>query len=118
MTAPSRLPPCVASGDVREVRRRAIAADGLREAEVQDLDDAVRRDLDVRGLQVAVDDPFVVRGLERLGDLPRDRQRLAQRQSCTVRGRCVDVGDRSRERLALDELENQEPDARPASSKP
>ena len=32
------------------------------------------RDLDVRGLEIAVDDALLVRRLERLGDLPRDRR--------------------------------------------
>ena len=39
-----------------------------------------RRDLDVRGLQIAVNDALLVRGFERLGDLPRDRQRFVERQ--------------------------------------
>ena len=37
-----------------------------------------RRDLDVGRLQIAVDDPLVVRGLERLRDLPGDFQRVLQ----------------------------------------
>ena len=36
--------------------------------------------LDVGGLQVAMDDALLVRGFERLGDLPRDRQRFVERQ--------------------------------------
>ena len=47
-------------------------ASNLREPEVEDLDDAVGPDFDVRRLQVAVDDALLVRGLERVGDLPRD----------------------------------------------
>ena len=35
--------------------------------------------LDVRGLQIAMDDPLLVRRFERLGDLLRDRQRLVDR---------------------------------------
>ena len=35
--------------------------------------------LDVRGLQIAMDDPLLVRGFERVGDLLRDRQRLIER---------------------------------------
>ena len=58
----------------------AVGARRLRQPEVEHLHHAVRRDLDVRGLQVAVDDPFLVRGLERVGDLPRDRQRFVNRQ--------------------------------------
>jgi hypothetical protein len=40
----------------------------------------VRRQSDVRGLQIAMDDPLLVRRLERVGDLPRDRERLVDRQ--------------------------------------
>jgi len=32
--------------------------------------------LDIRGLEIAVDDPLLVGRFERLRDLPRDRQRL------------------------------------------
>ena len=44
-------------------------------------------DLDVGGLQVAMDDALLVRGFERLGDLPRDRQRLVERRR--GRARCA-----------------------------
>ena len=75
-------------------RRRALRASGsssparsappqsvhrLRQAEVEHLHRAVRPDLDVRGLQVPVDDAVLVRCLECLGDLFRDRQRLFDR---------------------------------------
>ena len=36
-------------------------------------------DFDVRGLQIAMDDPLLVRRFERLGDLFRDRQRFVER---------------------------------------
>ena len=55
------------------------ALEGLGQAEVEHLHLAVGRDLDVRGLEVAVDDALVVRGLERLGNLLRDAQRLDER---------------------------------------
>jgi hypothetical protein len=58
------------------------------------------RDLHVRRLQVAVDDPFLVRRLERFGDLPRDRQSLAHRQRAAPQA----LG----EVLALHELEDEE----------
>ena len=38
-----------------------------------------RAHLDIRGLQIAVDDPLLVRRLQRLRDLLRDRQRLVDR---------------------------------------
>src|SRR5688572_1610059 len=53
-----------------------VTADGLRETEVKDLDHAVSRYLDVCRLQVAMDDPVLVCRFQRLGDLPRNRQRL------------------------------------------
>ena len=50
----------------------------LREAEVQHFHRAVGSQLDIRGLQIAVDDPLLVGRFERLGDLPRDGQRLIE----------------------------------------
>ena len=78
MMGPARLTP---SSDrcAREVGRRTIAADNLCETEVENLHGSVRRNLDVRGLQVAVDDPLFMRDFEGLGDLPRDTQHLCER---------------------------------------
>ena len=50
--------------------RRAGRVHRLGEAEVEDLHGAVGADLDVRGFEIAVDDPLLVGGLEGLGDLP------------------------------------------------
>jgi hypothetical protein len=74
------------SGDGRRHRRaasrgaRPLRIERLGQTEVENLDRAVGADLDVGGLQIPVDDPVLVRGLERLGDLPRRRQRLVHRQ--------------------------------------
>ena len=47
-------------------------------------------DLDVRRLQIAMDDPLLMRSFERLGDLLRDRQRLIERnRSCAMRSASV-----------------------------
>src|SRR4030095_13869979 len=73
--------------------------EGLGEPEVEHLDVAVRRQLDVRGLQVAMDDPLLVRRFERLGDLTRDRERLLDWQGT--------LGDAILERGPLDQLEHQ-----------
>ena len=51
----------------------------LGESEVEDLDPAVGRDLDVRRLQVAVDEPFFVRRPEPLGDLDEECGGLVSR---------------------------------------
>ena len=53
----------------------------LRQPEVEHLHRAVGPDLDVRGLEIAMDDALLVRGFERVGDLPRDRQRFVDRAS-------------------------------------
>ena len=62
---------------LRQVRggaRGRVPGIGLRQAEVEHLHVAVGCELDVRRLEVAVDDPLLVRFLERFGDLPRDGQ--------------------------------------------
>jgi hypothetical protein len=56
----------------------------LGEPEVEHLHLLVRRDLHVGRLQIAMDDPFLVRRLERLGDLQRDLQRLADRDRAAL----------------------------------
>ena len=48
----------------------------LRQAEIQHLHRAIVADLDVRVLQIAMHDPLLVRGFQRLRNLLRDRQRL------------------------------------------
>ena len=51
----------------------------LRQPEIQYLHDAVGRDLDVRGFEIAMDDALLMRRLQRLGDLLRDGQRFVDR---------------------------------------
>ena len=68
----------VATASSRHRRRGRI--DGFGQPEVEDLDDAFGCDLDVGGLQIAMDDAAIVRRLERFGDLPSDRNDLADRQ--------------------------------------
>jgi hypothetical protein len=57
---------------IRQGRIRHFALECLRESEIENLDLAVRRNLDVGGLQVAVNDPSFMRGLEAFADLLRD----------------------------------------------
>ena len=52
---------------------------GFGQSKVEDLDGTVRAHLDVGGLEVAVNDAEVVRGFQRLRDLPRDRQCFVER---------------------------------------
>ena len=51
----------------------------LRQPEIQHLDRTVGSHLDVGRLEIAVDDPLLVRRFEGLGDLLRDRPRLVYR---------------------------------------
>ena len=85
----------VGSVDGRGARR----IQGFREAEVQHLHRAVAAHLDVCRLEIAVDDPLIVRGFERLRDLLRDGQGFVERQG-TAR-------DALREIVAFDELHHQ-----------
>jgi hypothetical protein len=90
-----------ASGDDRRLARavRAGSEDRFREAEVEHLDRAIRCDLDIGGLEIAVDDALFVRRFERLGNLSRDGEHLGDRHRS--------ARDAVRERLALDQLEHE-----------
>ena len=81
----------------------ALRLHDLGEAEVEQLDRAVRPQLDVRRLQIAMDDALLVRRLESDGDLPRDRDRLVERERP---GR-----DAVRQRRPVDQLEHERADA-------
>ena len=81
----------------------------LRQPEVEHLHGVVRRDLDVRRFQIAVDDALLVGRFERLRDLARDRERLLNRQRTQ--------GQTLGERRAFHELEH-EPRMPSASSNP
>ena len=76
---------------LREVGRRGRpgvrARPRLRQAEVEHLHRAVRRQLDVRRLQVAVHDAFLVRLLESLRHLLRDPARLVERDRAALESR-------------------------------
>ena len=76
---------------------------GLRQAEVQHFDRAVGSQLDVRRLEIAVNDPHLVRGFERLGDLPRDGHGLVQWYRPVVQP----IGERG----PFDQLQDQRLDA-------
>jgi hypothetical protein len=53
-----------------------VGSSDFREAEVEDLHLAFRRDLDVGWFEVAVDHALLVRRFEGVGDLDRYRQRF------------------------------------------
>jgi hypothetical protein len=52
----------------------------FRETKVEDLYLAIGSDFDVRGLQVAMNDAFLVGGIEGIGNLLRDLERLVERK--------------------------------------
>ena len=83
---------------------RAGRVHRFRQPEVEHLHRAVGADLDVRGLQIAMDDALLVRGFERLGDLLRDRQRFVEWNRA--------ARDALRQVLALDEFHHQGGDVR------
>ena len=64
-----------------------LALRGLGDAEVDDLHHrqvGVERDHDIRGLDVAVDDPFLMRVLDRRAHVAKERQPLARAQPSLV----------------------------------
>ena len=114
---PRIIPTCVIAGAVSVGEFMASPAlDAARrihrfgQPEVEHLHRAVGADLDVRGLEIAMDDALLVRGFQRLGDLLRDRQRVGERDRAArdVRGQI----------LALDELHDQGARCRRDSSRP
>ncbi len=74
-------------GRQRRVRVATLRLPGLGEPEVEHLDHALVGELDVGGFEVAVDDARFVRGLQRLGDLQRDREGLVDGNRTTADAR-------------------------------
>ena len=83
---------------MRKLRIRLREAPG--QPEVQHLDLPLRRELDVAGLQVAVDDPLSVRRFQGLRDLTADPQSFFERDRA--------AREPLRQRLSLDELQHEE----------
>ena len=75
----------------------SIGIQSLREPEVQHLHCAVGSQLDIRRLEIAVDDSALVSRFERLGDLARDRHRLVDGDR--------PLGDAIGERRSFDQFE-------------
>ena len=103
MTRPSRVPAEVTVGSCDRSRVELGWGECLGQAEVEHFDLTLRRDLDVGGFEIAMDDALRVRRIERVGHLAGQPQRLAHRH----RPSRDDVG----ERVAFDELEHQGPNA-------
>ena len=105
---PRIIPACVIAGVVivgdcdttlacADCARRRLHR--LRQPEVEHLHRAVAAHLDVRGLQIAMDDALLVRRFERLGNLLRDRERLIERDRTS--------SDALREIVSLDQFHHE-----------
>jgi hypothetical protein len=79
--------------------RLRLASEGLRDAEIQDLHGAIRRDGDIGRLEVSVDHTGCVGRLQRGRDLLRDRDRLVRPER--------PPGEMIGQRVSLDELEDE-----------
>ena len=98
------MPACVIAGvvivgDCDTFGVRPTGSIALASPKSKHLHRAVGSQLDVRGLQIAVDDPLLVRRFERLRDLLRDRQRLVDGNR--------PVRDAIGERRSLDQLQHE-----------
>jgi hypothetical protein len=80
---------------------------GLRQSKVEHLHCSVGTDLDVRRLEIAMDDAVIVRSFESFGDLPGNRESFINRQSGSRLPVPGSRRDQRREILALDELHHQ-----------
>ena len=104
---PRIIPVCVIAGDVIVVTSdptRLVAAGSIAFARPKSRTLTVPSGLhlDVRGLQIAMNDPLLVRGFERLGDLLGDWQRLVERNRA--------ARNALRQILALDEFHDERRD--------
>lgn len=78
---------------------RRVLGDCLRETEVQDLDFVIGSDLDVRGLEVSVNNPTVVRGRQSPRHFPGECDGFVKAHGSSREA----LG----ERLSFDELEDE-----------
>ena len=96
---PAIVPSAVMVEDFDRSGPGPFGREGFCETEVEHLDHPIGRDLDVRGLEIAMDDPGPMGGIERVGDLLRDGQSLRERQRAPAHAIV--------QRVALDQLEHQ-----------
>ncbi len=87
-------------GELRKIRLRCFRLERLRQSEVQHLHFSVRRDLHIRGLQIPMDDSFLVRRLQRFADLLRNPERFIDRNRPSL--------DALGQRFSIDEFHHQE----------
>jgi hypothetical protein len=72
---------------VSELGRCSIAI-RLGQTEIENLDHAGRCDLDICRFEIAMDDPFVVRGRKCIGDLPSDREGFLNPRAAFLQALC------------------------------
>ena len=97
--APGIVPLAVVVWDCQQIGNGPVGREGLRETEVQHLDHPIARDLDVGGLEIAMDDSGGMGGVECVGDLLCDGQRVRERE-CFPTQPIV-------QRIAVNELEDE-----------
>ena len=78
---PTIVPSRVASMVRVEAPRRQPRSTAFAKTKVQNLDHALRRDLDVRRFEIAMNDVLAVRGIQPGGDLLRDVDRFSDVES-------------------------------------
>src|SRR6186713_2459242 len=71
-------------GEVDRAAGAGVVRERLGEAEVENLHLPFGGDLDVRGLEVPMDDALLVRLLQGLRDLPRDGESLVERDPASL----------------------------------
>ena len=76
---PARVASSVSVGELAGFPEAASASKRFRQAEIQHLYFSVRGELDVGGLQIAMDNALFVRRFQGLGDLAGNPQRFIQR---------------------------------------
>ena len=70
---------------LRHVWQRGRRLKGPRETKIQHFDRAVGTKLDVRGFQIAMNDPLIVCRFKGFRNLPRDQQRFVDRNGAAMK---------------------------------
>ena len=91
------------AGERRRIHHRSMRLgrriESFRQTEIEHLRDAVRSQLDVGGLQISMNNPLLVRRLQRLGHLSCDRARVSHGER--------PLGDRIGKRWSFDQFEDE-----------
>src|SRR5262249_13297241 len=103
--SPFCVPAMVNVGELDRFPPPGAVVERFRESEVEDLDFALRRDLHIARLQIAMNDAFLVRRFQRFAYAVRNFERLVDGNTAALNP----LG----ERLPFNKLEHEEPRAVP-----